>query len=228
MKKAKKIVALLLCAVLLIGASVAGTLAYLTFTTNEVKNTFTVGKVELGEQGKGGLDETDVDEYGVAIANADRVTENTYKLIPDHSYIKDPTLHIKKGSEQCYVFVKVVNGISAIEAADVEGETATTIAGQMAAEGWKQLKINGEDVANVFYKENAVDARNITTDYLDVKVFSSFKLAKTADVSGYKDATITVIGYAIQADGFTSAEEAWAAAPSSWTVAADPATPGEG
>ena len=55
MKKAKKILALLLCAVLLIGASVAGTLAYLTFQTNEVKNTFSVGKVNLGDQYNSGL-----------------------------------------------------------------------------------------------------------------------------------------------------------------------------
>ena len=43
MKKAKKILALLLCAVLLVGATIAGTVAYLT-DEKAVVNTFTVGE----------------------------------------------------------------------------------------------------------------------------------------------------------------------------------------
>ena len=42
MKNAKKVLLLVLCAVLLVGASVAGTVAYLT-ATDSVENTFTVG-----------------------------------------------------------------------------------------------------------------------------------------------------------------------------------------
>lgn len=104
MKKAKKIVALLLCAVLLIGASVAGTLAFLTSKAT-VTNSFTVGKVVLGEDGKAGLDEAKVDEYGVAVTPATRVTENTYKLIPGHTYTKDPTVHVGANSEACAPWV---------------------------------------------------------------------------------------------------------------------------
>ena len=73
MKKAKKVLVLLLCAVLLISASVAGTLAFLTSKAT-VTNTFTVGKVNLGEDGKAGLDETKVDEYGVDISKAEKST----------------------------------------------------------------------------------------------------------------------------------------------------------
>ena len=47
MKKAKKVLLLALCAVLLVGATIAGTVAYLTSTTTEVKNTFTAGKVQI-------------------------------------------------------------------------------------------------------------------------------------------------------------------------------------
>ena len=52
MKKAKKVLTLLLCAALLVGATITGTLAFLTQTTETVTNTFTVGKVQLGEDGK--------------------------------------------------------------------------------------------------------------------------------------------------------------------------------
>ena len=219
MKNAKKIVALLLSAVLLVGASVAGTLAYLTFTTNEVKNTFTVGKVNLGVNGEGGLDEADVNEYGELLyvssvegaapvvkddANATgnlaaRVKENTYKLIPGHSYVKDPKIHILQNSESCYLFVKVENGIAAIE-------DGTTIAAQMTANGW--VPLDGFD--GYFYLNITTEktGENKTKDY---PVFESFKLKTDANVANYENAEITVVAYAVQADGFNSAAEAWAA-----------------
>ena len=202
MKKAKKIVALLLCAVLLIGASVAGTLAFLTSKAT-VTNSFTVGKVVLGEDGKAGLDEAKVDEYGVAVTPATRVTENTYKLIPGHTYTKDPTIHVGANSEACWLFVKVENGIANIEADTATGEDPyTKIAEQIVANGWTLL--DGE--TNIYYKE----ATKTGETGMDYTVFGSFRLATNADVSSYASAKITVTAYAIQKDGLTVAE-AWTA-----------------
>ena len=202
MKKAKKIVALLLCAVLLIGASVAGTLAFLTSKAT-VTNSFTVGKVVLGEDGKAGLDEAKVDEYGVAVTPAERVTENTYKLIPGHTYTKDPTVHVGANSEACWLFVKVENGIANIEAATTTGEDPyTSIADQIVANGWK--KLDGE--TNIYYKE-AAKTGDTGADYV---VFGNFRLATDAAVANYASAKITVTAYAIQKDGLT-VTEAWAA-----------------
>ena len=202
MKKAKKIVALLLCAVLLIGASVAGTLAFLTSKAT-VTNSFTVGKVVLGEDGKAGLDEAKVDEYGVAVTPAARVTENIYKLIPGHTYTKDPTVHVGANSEACWLFVKVENGIANIEAATATGEDPyTKIAKQVTTNGW--TLVDGE--TNIYYKE-AAKTGDTGADYI---VFSNFRLATNADVSSYASAKITVTAYAIQKDGLTVAE-AWTA-----------------
>lgn len=203
MKRAKKIVALLLCAVLLIGASVAGTLAFLTSKAT-VTNSFTVGKVVLGEDGKAGLDEAKVDEYGVAVTPASRVTENTYKLIPGHTYTKDPTVHVGANSEACWLFVKVENGIANIEADTATGEDPyTKIADQITTtNGW--TKLNSE--TNVYYKE-AAKTDDTGADYI---VFRNFRLATNADVSDYASAKITVTAYAIQKDGLTVAE-AWTA-----------------
>jgi predicted ribosomally synthesized peptide with SipW-like signal peptide len=202
MKKAKKIVALLLCAVLLIGASVAGTLAFLTSKAT-VTNSFTVGKVVLGEDGKAGLDEAKVDEYGVADSSAARVIENTYKLIPGHTYTKDPTVHVGANSEACWLFVKVENGIADIEAATTTGEGAyTKIAEQVTANGW--TLVDGE--TNIYYKE-AAKTGDTGADYV---VFGNFRLATNAVVSNYASAKITVTAYAIQKDGLT-VTEAWAA-----------------
>lgn len=108
MKKAKKILALLLCAVLLIGASVAGTMAYLTFQTNEVTNTFTIGKVEIK------LDEAVVDkETGAATSGRTETGNTAVRLIPGRSITKDPTVTVLKDSEDCYVRVKVTVDLSA-------------------------------------------------------------------------------------------------------------------
>lgn len=197
MKTTKKALLLALCAVLLVVSTVFATLAYLTSTTEVVKNTFTIGKVTIT------LDEAEVTEYGVKDGDA-RVTENEYKLIPGHNYIKDPKIHVAKGSEPCYLFVKVVDEIAAIQ-------DDTTVATQMANNGW--LKLDG--VENVYYLNGKVDA---STAAKDINVFEEFTIKTNADVASYDGKTITVQAYAIQADGFANEADAWKAAPSNWVA----------
>lgn len=100
MKTKSKALLLTLCAVLLVAASVLGTMAYLT-STDTVTNTFTVGKVEIK------LDEAKVTADGIPEEGAARVTENSYKLMPGNTYTKDPTVTVKAGSEESYVRMKV-------------------------------------------------------------------------------------------------------------------------
>ena len=88
----KKKLMMALSLVLVAVMSIGGTLAYLTSLTDPVKNTFTVGNVNIT------LDETNTDEYGVVIAEgqegAGRGYGNEYKLIPGHKYSKDPIVHL--------------------------------------------------------------------------------------------------------------------------------------
>lgn len=100
MKTKSKALLLTLCAVLLVAASVLGTMAYLT-SSAEVKNTFTVGRVEIK------LDEAKVTADGIPVEGAARVTANSYKLMPGTTYTKDPTVTVKAGSEESYVRMKV-------------------------------------------------------------------------------------------------------------------------
>lgn len=100
MKTKSKALLLTLCAVLLVAASVLGTMAYLT-STDTVTNTFTVGKVEIK------LDEAKVTTDGIPVEGAGRVTANSYKLMPGTTYTKDPTVTVKAGSEESYVRMKV-------------------------------------------------------------------------------------------------------------------------
>lgn len=182
----KKTLTIILAFALVIAMSVAGTVAYLT-SQDSVTNTFTVGKVKIT------LDEAEVDANG-AVTSAERVKTNSYKLIPGHTYIKDPIIHVDASSEECWLFVKVVNGISAIE-----DSTNNTIAAQLEANGWSA--VNG--AANVYaYKESVAGRTN-------VPVFGSFQIAGDADVANYANATVVVTAYAVQADGFNTAEAAW-------------------
>lgn len=217
--KKTKILLTLVCAVLLIAASVMGTLAYLT-DTEEVKNTFTVGKVELknGEKGAG-LDEAKTNLDGqpvngdgtvVELENAPRVTGNEYKLVPGHTYTKDPTVHVAAGSEDCWIFVTVKNDIAAYE---VRGNDITS---QIALNGWKLGGTTSD--GTLYYRTHESNAKQV-----DYKVFGQFTIADTADkIDGWssinydKEAksgtTVEVKAYAIQMDGFEDNKEgAWAA-----------------
>ena len=214
--KKTKIALTLVCAVLLVAASVMGTLAYLTATTGTVTNTFSVGNVSF-DTVNNGLDEADVDVYGVketvsdgegGTKDAPRVTANTYKLIPGHSYTKDPTVHIGADSENAWLFVKVENGISEIEATGT-----TTIAAQMTAKGWTLVT----GTTNVYAYKETVSAG------ADIVVFESFKLATDADVEGYENAEITIQAGIVQAEGFTTAAAAWNANSTLFPAPVDPA-----
>ena len=177
MKNAKKVIVLALCAILLVAASVMGTLAYLT-STAEVKNTFTAGNVIIT------MDEAKVDEYGVVDANANRVTENEYKLVPGHTYAKDPTIHVAANSEECYLFVKITKSAN------------FTLVGM---ENWTQ--ITGTDVW--YYNQTAKASDNVV-------VFN--KITYSAAVSGTTtgdETDLVVVAYAVQKDSFNDAQAAW-------------------
>ena len=196
MKKKTKALMLVLCAVLLVTASVLGTMAYLT-STDKVVNTFTVGKVAIT------LDEAKVDSDGKPVAGAARVTGNAYHLLPGHTYTKDPTVHVQANSEDSFIFVKVENGIENYEA-------GTTIAKQIADCGWQPLKDdNNVDVKNVYYKTYTKSA-----EITDLPVFGHFTIANHANAADSwnnfsAETNVTVTAYAVQQDGFASAAAAW-------------------
>lgn len=199
MKTKQKALLLSLSALLLVAVSVMGTIAYLTATSDEVKNTFTVGSVDLT------LDESVVNEYGVPDEPASRLPKgNNYKLIPGREYTKDPVVHVTSGSEKSYVFIKLVNGLAAIEAEPTD-EVDTSISFQLSANKW--TFVAGSD--GIYQYSGSVDARE---NQVDLKVFESFKVDSDASaeiLATYNTAEIIITAYAIQADGLT-VEEAYA------------------
>ena len=83
---ASKTLVLALAVMLIVGATIGGTVAWLTAQTPSVTNTFTVGdiNIELTE------------------------SENlNLKMVPGNTITKDPKVTVKAGSEACWLFVKV-------------------------------------------------------------------------------------------------------------------------
>ena len=211
MKTKSKALLLTLCAVLLVAASVLGTMAFLT-SKDEVVNTFTVGSVAIK------LDEAKVTTDGKPVEGAARVKANSYKLMPGLTYTKDPMVTVLKGSEDSYIKMTVTFS----KASELDAIFAPTGANMTSI-------FNGYDSTNWIYKGNTKNANADTRTYefwyngtvgaptADVALdalFDSITVPGTItneQLATIEGMTITVNAYAIQADGFANAEAAWAA-----------------
>ncbi len=205
MKTKRKALLLSLCAVLLVVASIMGTMAYLT-SSDTVTNTFTVGKVEIK------LDETDVTN-----PTGPRVQANSYKLLPGLTYTKDPTVTVKTGSEPSYVKMTV----TFTKAAELDaifalngGADMTSIFNGYDSTNWIDKGNTENTNANTrtyeFWYKNTVAAP--TADVILDALFDSITVPGTITKEQLKTIdgmTITVNAYAIQADGFKDAADAW-------------------
>lgn len=140
MKTKSKALILTLCAVLLVAASMLGTMAYLT-DNKTVTNTFTVGQVKIK------LDEAKANPDGSLVENADRVKGNSYKLLPGHTYNKDPMVTVLKDSEASYIKMTVTFS------------NAKELDAIFAPNGADMTKIfNGYNSTNWIYKGNTKNA----------------------------------------------------------------------
>lgn len=237
MKNKSKALLMTLCAVLLVAASVLGTMAYLT-STDGVENTFTVGNVKIT------LDEAKVDADGVVSSN-DRVKGNEYKLMPGHTYVKDPTVTVKAPSVDSYVRMKVTfNNAAAIIGfctdPEFAGDDPTGVEdafplirmvnfveankakwdgiipdnmveiAEMLADT-KYFVKSGDTLTYYFYYKEKVGAP--TADNKLAVLFDHITVPgwvtgeQLAGLNGFK---ISVVAEAIQADGSRTADEAWA------------------
>ena len=211
MSNSKKTLLMLACAVMLVLVSVMGTMAYLT-SKDTVTNTFTVGKVSIT------LDEAKANADGSLVPNADRVKANSYKLLPGHTYAKDPMVTVLKGSESSYVKMTVtfsnaaqLDAIFAPKGADMTSIFKGYNSTNWISKGDTKDTKNNTRTYEFWYKEAvAAPDENVPLDALfdEIVVPGSITNEQLATIEGM---TITVNAYAIQADGFANAEAAWAA-----------------
>ena len=213
MKTKTKALGLMMAAVLLVTATIFGTMAYLT-STDEVVNTFTVGSVAIQ------LDEAKANTDGTLVEGADRVDANSYKLLPGHTYAKDPMVTVLSGSENSYIRMTVTVSKAAELDAIFDPQKANLLS-----------IFNGYDSTNWIYQGETDDTTNNTRTYefwykdtvsaleedvaLDA-LFDSITIPgeiNNDQLKTIEGMTITVNAYAIQADGFNDAAAAWAAFP---------------
>ena len=211
MKTQAKVLIAALCAVLLVVGSVMGTLAYLT-DRQAVVNTFTVGNVDIT------VDEAPVTPDGEVIPGEDRVEGNDYHLIPGQTYTKDPTMTVKKGSEESYVRMMVtINCISQLRGIFGEGFLPHEYIDGKDSNIWvyNSTVENGDNtVTYEFRYYKTVDAFESTEDIVLEPLFTSFTIP--GELTGEQLATIAdleirVEGHAIQTASFDSADAAWTA-----------------
>ena len=148
----KKTLALVLALTLLVAGVVGGTLAWLTDQTAEVKNTFTVGDINIG------LTETTAD----------------YKMVPGNTIAKDPTVTVKANSEACWLFVKVTESTDLkdfITYAIAEGWTALS-----GVDGvyYREVPASAADQPFSVLKGDAVTVNSdVTKEMLTAKDFAN-------------------------------------------------------
>lgn len=203
----------MLALVLMLTCAVGGTLAWLVSASDPVVNTFTYGDINIT------LTESDTGD--------DDGNENTnkYKMMPGAAITKDPKVTVIKGSEACWLFVKLE-----------KSDNFDTFMEYAMEEGWVQLKDeNGAVVEGVFFRavsaEEAADADKEFVVIKDNTVSVKGEVTK-AMLNALTDATypsLTITAYAVQQVGFEpeitegatapTPEQTNAAALSAWAVA---------
>lgn len=155
MKKKFLTAALLTFAALtLVVVTVFVTLAFLA-DFSAVSNTFTVGSVGID------MKETKVDINGDIIEGEEnvKVDGNSYHLVPNETYKKDPTIYIDKTDtkDYMYLFVKSSNQIRGVEAGNIPGangelptDAKKTMREQMEDNGWVEFIRSGDGVEIVW------------------------------------------------------------------------------
>lgn len=175
-KTLRKILPVLALVLVVAVASVGGTLAWLTATTGTVTNTFTVGDISIT------LDET---------------TGTSYKVIPGKEITKDPKVTVLKGSEACWLFVKV------------EKDKWNDKLSFEIADGWTELTTG----SGIYWREvgdlTAADAKDVVYPVLKDNKINVANTVQKNEITAGNEPKLSFTAYAIQKEGSTTAADAW-------------------
>ena len=197
--KKYKLIALILCASLLVTGVVGGTIAWLVDTTDPVVNTFTYGDINID------LEETPTPD------SDDNPDTNEYEMFPGEEITKDPKVTVNTDSKASWLFVKLVKSANFDDFMEYE-----------VADGWTQLKdAQGNVVDGVYFREVAEVTGNdlvfevIKDNKVHVKESVTKEMLNALDPEGVAAnyPTLTVTAYAVQRSGFEPEISAGATAP---------------
>ena len=197
----KKTLTMVLALVLVFALGVGGTLAWLSDDTDPVVNTFTVGDINID------LAET---------------VNPAFDFVPGDVLAKDPKVTVEATSEDCYLFIKVIDANNTITDANnnnkivnwtVDTSVWTAVPGH---DGFWYKEVTKGAGADGF----AVFTDGIANDDKDGSVTVSTEVTKDM-VAGLKTnkPTITVTAAAVQKDNVANVTVAWGYLPTAFTGA---------
>ena len=184
-KSAKRIVAVLLTAALMVGGIAGGTYAWLISKTDEVVNTFSYGDINIS------IEETDTGKDGDSDENT-----NTYKMMPGETIGKDPKITVEADNEACWLYVKLTRSV------DPEFDKFMTYD---IADGWYELTKDAAKGEYVYFRYGDADTDSTGVTYPVIKDNSvTVKSTVTKEMFDALTAypTLKVKGYAMQYAGF--------------------------
>lgn len=191
-KMKKTILALSLAAVLGLG----GTLAYMSSTTNEKENIFTVGDAITGELKEPNWDN---DDFTDEMNKVGRFTEDdlgvnqAVKFVPGRVINKDPAVANTSEGTEAYIGVTI-----AYTGAESKAELEEFATVDWNTNDWT---FNADYTYAVYnYPVAAGDKTNT--------LFNTVKIKEEATTQTMKDFEITLAGYLVQSEGFETASEA--------------------
>ena len=196
---------LVLAVALLIGATIGGTVAWLTASTETVENTFTVGDITI-----------DLNEHVYNPAENKLTTEITkkndnYKFAPGQTLPKDPYVTVTAGNEKCYLFIQATETNNAIN-----GVTGDIIQYAIDDAVWTIVP----EQTHVWYK--VIDPLTANTDY---NVLKDKQVKVSTDVTKEMKATLdqnnpklSFKAYAIQYNYLTKDGAAVTTPEGAWTM----------
>ena len=203
--KGFKVMSLVLAFVLVVGASVAGTLAWLTAQTPTVTNTFTSAEL-FSDNGSFTLWEhkaEDDDGDGVyTLDNSTKVTSNSYSILPGVNIPKDPTVDVVGLEEHAYLYIKVTSTLP------------TGLTYSIDSANWTAL--SDYDGVYVYSGSNAenniVKATNAAPKTFTATILTDNQIVVADSYSGTSDdIKLSFDAYMVQATGNgDSAAAAWA------------------
>jgi len=181
MKKKTLLIAVMAIALAVVTAA-SVTVAWLTAESNQVTNTFTYGKIEIELNETSNHDSIEIKSDGIAFSH----------VVPGDKINKVPVVTVKEGSEACYVYVLVTNGLDGVATYDI-----TT--------PWEVVAIGTNGKVLYRYGKSAVNALDAAQS-LTVFTTVSFPTTLTATDVAALTGNITIKAYAHQADNSSMAE----------------------
>lgn len=199
MKLKKKHIVTIFVSLFAIAALMAApTYSYLISKSETVTNTFEGGTFDVS------IDEGEVDEYGTFTDSGETRTSEgqDYTYFAGAELDKDPTVTVTAGSEKCYVYVCVVDGLTSSEyfsIKDLRSDYWTAVATATDSDG---------NTVTLYRYYQIVDQSDATADLSLEPIFTKIKVSEelTAEAVTELNAanpTITVTALAVQAAELT-------------------------